>query len=504
MTTLKSSSHIKSKPIVWSIAASDSGGGAGIQADIKTLHGLGVHACTLITAITAQNTISVNALFPLDREQINAQLNTLDSDLRPCAVKIGVLPTPDALIDIIKWLELFEGFSVWDPVIKASTGASLSSFKTNDQLPNYTALLKVVTLITPNCLEATQLTGIAINNNTDMIKAAKVLLDMGAKSVLIKGGHSSNQQHSQDLYMSHDHAFWMSSRRQTNIYSHGTGCTLSSAIAAFMAQNLSIQDSLVMAHAFVQQGLRTSSPLGRGEGPVNQGSWPTQFCDYPSVFEQSLEQPLEQPLEQQSEFPTSQTLGIYAITDNIKHLTLLLNAGVKTLQLRIKSVDQDALENVIIEAVKLGEQYKARIYINDHWQLAINAKAYGIHLGQEDLCKVDLNAIKHAGLQLGISTHNIYEICLAHHIKPSYIAIGPIFHTNTKQVKADKVGITQLQQWTDLLKTHYSLTCIGGINMDNSLDIRATGIPSIALVSLIDSDKKIEERLPALLNQFPY
>lgn len=489
-TALNTPTVKKEKPVVWSIAASDSGGGAGIQADIKTLHGLGVHGCTLITAITAQNTLSLDKVYPLPIEQIESQLNSLNSDLYPEAVKIGVPPAPEALPALLNWLKDFNGFSVWDPVIKASTGGQLSATR------HYQSLLQAVSLITPNCMEACILSSMEITCSEDMVAAATRLLEMGANAVLLKGGHGPDNNWCQDLYMDTDSHFWLSSPRKHSVNSHGTGCTLSSAIAAFKAQGQDIKDSLVLAHAFVQQGLRTSTPLGQGEGPVNQGAWPLEFDDFPIASETPTLIPYA--------FTPSPRLGIYAIVDNLQWMQQLLKAGVKTLQLRIKSNDKDQLKRNIQQAVALGNEYQARIFINDHWELAIEAGAYGIHLGQEDLQDADLQAVQRAGLQLGISTHNLYEICLAHQYSPSYIAIGPIFNTHTKVVESKPVGVQQLGLWSRLLSEHYSLTCIGGITEESSKNIHTTGIPSIALISALASQQAIDFQLPALIRQFPY
>ena len=239
-TTIDSESTIqKSRPIVWSIAASDSGGGAGIQADLNTIHSLGCHGCTIITAITAQNSVSVDKVHPISAVDLAAQWQALEKDLQPQAIKIGLLPEPSTLRWLARHLETLRTgnkvYCVWDPVLKASTGARfLDAFDRGEIDP----LLKQVDLITPNLQEAEMLTKIAIKSYDDVELAAKQLLERGASSVLIKGGHSFNESPiCRDYYINQKQSFWLSHAKQDQINNHGTGCTLASAIASFVAKD---------------------------------------------------------------------------------------------------------------------------------------------------------------------------------------------------------------------------------------------------------------------------
>jgi len=183
-------------------------------------------------------------------------------------------------------------------------------------------------------------------------------------------------------------------------------------------------------------------------------------------------------------------LGLYAITDRAEKLKTLFSLGVTTAQLRVKDLEEEALENEIIEAIKISNHYKARLFINDFWQLAIKHQAYGIHLGQEDLVDADLNAIHKTDICLGVSTHTTKEIAMALEIEPSYLAIGPIFETTSKVVDYDTVGIEELKNWSQ--NVPYPIVAIGGINLENIQNI--INIPSvngIAMISEFLMDNKI-------------
>ena len=168
---------------------------------------------------------------------------------------------------------------------------------------------------------------------------------------------------------------------------------------------------------------------------------------------------------------------------NAPWLEKLLPLGVSTIQLRIKNMPADKLDEAVKKAAELGRQYGARLFINDYWQLAIKHCAYGVHLGQEDMAEADLAAISRAGVRLGLSTHGDFEWARAASIQPSYLAIGSIYATQTKEVKI--VGPAKLQRWVKLLKGRFPLTAIGGINLSNLDEVLSTGITSVAVVSAI-------------------
>lgn len=178
-------------------------------------------------------------------------------------------------------------------------------------------------------------------------------------------------------------------------------------------------------------------------------------------------------------------LGLYPVVDTVEWIARLLDAGVKTIQLRVKDLPDDQVEPAIIEAIKLGRQYQVCLFINDYWHLAVKHQAYGVHLGQEDLDTADLQAIHQAGLRLGVSTHDDAEMARAVAVKPSYIALGHIFPTQTKEMPSAPQGLEELARHIKQLNGRFPTVAIGGISLERAPSVLATGVGSIAVVSAI-------------------
>ncbi|MCH5051646.1 thiamine phosphate synthase [Pectobacterium aquaticum] len=183
--------------------------------------------------------------------------------------------------------------------------------------------------------------------------------------------------------------------------------------------------------------------------------------------------------------PTAQRLGLYPVVDSVEWIERLLSVGVKTIQLRIKDRSDEQAEADVIQAIALGRRYQAQLFINDYWKLAVKHQAYGVHLGQEDLDTADLAAIKKAGLRLGVSTHDDRELARAVAINPSYIALGHIFPTQTKDMPSAPQGLAELTRHITDLQDHFPTVAIGGISIDRVPAVLATGVGSIAVVSAI-------------------
>ncbi|HCL5270349.1 TPA: thiamine phosphate synthase [Salmonella enterica] len=182
--------------------------------------------------------------------------------------------------------------------------------------------------------------------------------------------------------------------------------------------------------------------------------------------------------------PVPFRLGLYPVVDSVTWVERLLGAGVRTLQLRIKDKRDDDVEADVVTAIALGRRYDARLFINDYWRLAIKHNAYGVHLGQEDLQTTDLKAIQAAGLRLGVSTHDDMEIDVALAARPSYIALGHVFPTQTKRMPSAPQGLEQLARHIARL-ADYPTVAIGGISLERAPAVLATGVGSIAVVSAI-------------------
>ena len=193
-------------------------------------------------------------------------------------------------------------------------------------------------------------------------------------------------------------------------------------------------------------------------------------------------------------------LGLYPVVDSVDWIARLLDWGVSTLQLRIKDPQATDLEQQIQQAIELGRRYQARLFINDYWQLAIKHGAYGVHLGQEDIQTADLDALRQAGLRLGISTHDAAELAEALALKPSYVALGHIFPTQTKEMPSQPQGLINLAAAVKQAGSTPTVA-IGGISEERVADILATGVGSVALVSAITKAADPEQATKRLLQQ---
>lgn len=260
--------HFSFMQVALTIAGSDSGGGAGIQADLKTFHQLGVFGTSAITAITAQNTLGVSAWEPVSVDLVRKQIEAVASDLSPNAVKSGMLATGEiisAVADAIRRFELQN--YVLDPVMVATSGDLL--IERNAVGAIISELMPLATIITPNGDEAAVLTDIAIESLDDMKRAAESMAKMGAGSVLVKGGHvNTSGGEIVDLLFDGEFSEFRHRRLDTRSV-HGTGCTLSAALAANLALGASLHDAVDLAIAFVHEAIATAPTLGSGHGPLN-------------------------------------------------------------------------------------------------------------------------------------------------------------------------------------------------------------------------------------------
>ncbi|WP_409440384.1 thiamine phosphate synthase [Psychromonas sp. GE-S-Ul-11] len=494
--------------IVWTIAGSDSSAGAGIQADLCTFHDLGADGCSVISAVTAQNSQAVQLVESVSEKMFTQQLASLAEDMPAKVIKIGLLASVEHVNILAQQLALYKQtwtrkpFVIYDPVAVASTGDEMAEEGINEVIK--TQLLPQIDLLTPNANEVLTLSGHALISGESFKPAVDKLIDMGCGSVLIKGGHFELVDNvALDYWSDGTREIALTSPRLTDVHTHGTGCTLASAIAGAMALNYFIEDALVIAKAYLNQGLKASKALGAGEGAVAHCGWPTNHQDFPEIVlpESSIGYELDLPgrLEAGPGFTSCDTnqLGLYPVVDSVEWIERLLKMGVKTLQLRIKDKHDDQVEQQIIDAIALGKAYQARLFINDYWQLAIKHQAYGVHLGQEDMDVADLPLIADAGLRLGLSTHGYYELLRAQQLKPSYIALGHIFPTQTKDMPSDPQGLERLAKYAALL-SNTPTVAIGGINLERAPAVWQCGVGSIAVVTAITKADDPQQ----VINQF--
>jgi hydroxymethylpyrimidine/phosphomethylpyrimidine kinase len=251
-----------------SIAGSDCSGGAGIQADIKTMITNGVYAMTAITALTAQNTTGVTGIMEVEPEFLEQQLDSIFTDIYPDAVKIGMVSSSKLMISIAKKLKEYQAKNiVLDPVMVATSGSKLINDDAVATLKEQ--LFPLARVLTPNIPEAEVLSGIEVKTEADMIRAAKQISDTYHCAVLLKGGHQLNDAN--DLLYEDGNYRWFYGKRIDNPNTHGTGCTLSSAIASNLAKGNSLEEAVERAKAYISGALEAMLDLGKGSGPMDHG-----------------------------------------------------------------------------------------------------------------------------------------------------------------------------------------------------------------------------------------
>ncbi|MDN4501567.1 thiamine phosphate synthase [Alteromonadaceae bacterium BrNp21-10] len=498
------------KPTVWTIAGSDCSAGAGIQADIKTAHGLGVDVRSVITAVTAQNSQGVLQVNAVSNSAILAQLQALEADGQAKVIKIGLLANSQQVELVAAQIQQYKNHwspapqIIYDPVAVSSSGGLLTE---DDILPNVIdKLLPLVDVLTPNAMEAQSISGHRMTTWRTLEIAAQKIMQLGCKAVIIKGGHlhfnaGKQAQYCVDYGFDGKQIYCLASHKISTHHTHGSGCTYASAVASLLALNYLLRDAMTIAKAYINQSISTAVQYQPSNIALWQGAWPNERHYYPTVLVPNSDlakalhwQPatagskalVNEPSHFANDFPrlSSDSVGFYPVVDSIDWLERLLKMGVSTLQYREKKLQGAALSEAISQAVALGKQYQARLFINDYWQLAIQHQAYGVHLGQEDISSADLPQIKNAGLRLGISTHGHYEYLKMMEYRPSYLAIGAIFPTTTKDMTGQIQGMQTLAKIM-ALATDIPTVAIGGINLQRAKQVLDTGVSGIAVVTAV-------------------
>jgi hydroxymethylpyrimidine kinase/phosphomethylpyrimidine kinase/thiamine-phosphate diphosphorylase len=595
-------------PIVYTIAGSDSGGGAGIQADLHCIRSFGCHGCSAITCLTAQNSVGVTGVHAPPASFLQQQLDVLVEDLPPAAIKIGMLGTKELAVTVGSFLQKLKAANkqqhddgadgaatgaappparkIWvvmDPVMISTSGHRLIDDEASQAMIDH--VFPAVDVLTPNLYEAEALLGRKLVTVQDVEQGARDLIAMGVPAVLVKGGHtfsddrsessnaddtassassasatsssSSSASYAQDYFLSSEDAsdeprlcdgnrgVWLRSPRYDTEHTHGTGCTLSSAIASALAlgeqQRRALQDTTInqqgagagagttsaiypidaccLAKAYVTAGIYTGVQLGQGPGPVGQTEFPSQFQHYPTVAMNPDKDPpafrrMKAFSDRHGQYSDDnrpvlgRILPIFNTVDWVERLCLVSSApagvggdgaaaaAVTDIQLRIKDETDPAK---ILEIVQRSQTACAaagiRLWINDYWQAAVEAGCFGVHVGQEDLVKcIDkggLEAMQAANMALGISTHSYGELSAALGVKPSYISLGPVFATSSKNVGFDPQGLSTVRKWRQLISPDVPLVAIGGIgDTDTATRVKEAGADCAAVIGAVTKAKE--------------
>ena len=323
-----------------------------------------------------------------------------------------------------------------------------------------------------------------IDSHHDMQEAANRLLAFGTKSVFLLGKQTHESSLSHDYWTNSRLSFWLT---QDQFRKHqDCRAVFSAAITASLALGYPLEDAIIIAAMYVHQANRLAKTS------LYFGGFPEDEIDLPYLSSIPL-------YHQPQQFKPCQRLGLYPIVDSPDWVEMLLKLGVKTIQLRIKDRTK-ALEKDIKRSITLAKKFQATLFINDYWELALKLNAEAVHLGQSDLDTADIDAIRKKDLLLGVSTHCYYEVARAHAISPSYLAIGPIYPTTSKEMPFSAQGVASLHRWQRTLR--YPLVAIGGINLERMPDVVATGVQGVALISAITQAKDPRQATEQFLNLF--
>jgi len=490
------------RPVVWTIAGTDSGAGAGIHADARALDAFEVHGACAVAAITAQHSRAVERVEPVAAATLDAQLAALAADMPPDAIKTGLLASVENLRVVVAWVKKLRAAGrpvplVVDPVFGATTGAAFADDALRAAYRD--ELLPLATLATPNFAEARALAG----DLPDAASLAGAWRGFGVQAVVVTGGDEDpapspsrppeTLEHGRPCpptpplagdWLDSAHGLpctgWLALPRIATAHDHGTGCAFASAAAAALAHGFVAADAVVLAKMATAEALRHGWAAGAGAGPVGpRAGFARRLANLPTLADAA---PARATLPFTAMPPAAR--GLYAIVDSADWVGRVVAAGVRLVQLRIKDAAPYQLVQQIRAALAHAGDAGATLIVNDHWQLALELGAHGVHLGQEDLAGVDIPALRKAGLLLGVSTHSYWEVCRARALQPSYIACGPVHATQLKQMPWTPQGEGNLAYWSALLAPT-PVVAIGGMDAPRARAAMAAGASAVAVVGAI-------------------
>ncbi|HVR52890.1 MAG TPA: bifunctional hydroxymethylpyrimidine kinase/phosphomethylpyrimidine kinase [Pseudorhodoferax sp.] len=488
---------------VWSIAGTDSSGGAGLAADQRAIDAFtDTHFCGVVAAVTAQNSRAVTQVTAMPVPLIEAQLQALADDMPAAALKTGLLCDAEQMQCVAEWTQRLRERSpglplVVDPVLGASSGATFADDAAVQAYRRH--LLPLASLITPNRREAARLLGRARLTREDLPGAAQALRALGVETVCITGGDPADadageQALALDWLDGPQARGWLALPRLGTGNTHATGCTFASSAAAALARGFVAADAVVLAKMAATHALRHGHAAGRGPGQVlarpgfevDPALLPYMgFGDAPVCVPARAAQQ-----------KTAEPLGLYAIVDSAARVQAVLDAGIRTVQLRIKTPAQanarwrEQLAAEVHAASAACRLAGARLFVNDHWQLAVASGAHGVHLGQEDLLALtegERAALTGAGLALGISSHSLWELARARSLAPAYIACGPVWPTLTKAMPWRAQGLDNLRWWVGMAGA--PVVAIGGILAPEQIaQVAQAGADGVCVVRMLGED----------------
>lgn len=478
------------------IAGSDPSGGAGIQADLKTFSALGVYGATAITAVTVQNTQSVKYVHKLPPQVVYDQIVAVMEDVTVDAVKIGMVNDAETLDAIVRALTAYRPkFLVVDPVMVSTSGCALMQ-------PDALAIMKerllpMADLVTPNLPEAWTLAG----TDTSVDDAAQAILRLGVKALLIKGGHAEGKTKTDYIYIYKGESVKrveFTAETVDTLNTHGTGCTLSSAIAALLARGNGLEDAVRQAKEYLTEALKAGADVhvGRGHGPVCHfyDSEVMRFCGYKVVrYDRKTLKPYNLKTASRLQFITHFT-DKYSYYDSAM---MALDGGCRWIQLRMKDAGEAEIERVARLILPECRRRGAVFVIDDHVELALRVGADGVHLGKNDMPVDEARSLAGDGFIIGGTANTFEDVQRLAAQGADYIGCGPFRFTTTKKNLAPMLGLEGYKRILSQMKEcgiGLPLVAIGGITSDDIPQLMTAGVSGIALSgSVLRAEQPVEE-----------
>jgi hydroxymethylpyrimidine kinase/phosphomethylpyrimidine kinase/thiamine-phosphate diphosphorylase len=498
---------------VLTIAGSDSGGGAGVQASLRTFAALGAFGASVVTAITAQNSTGVSGVWPVSPAQLAAQLEAVGADFALHAVQIGMLGSAAAVDAVADFLVRFRPpHVVLDPVL-ASTGGTLL-LDDAGQARLIGRLLPLVDLVTPNLPEASALSGLIIEDDVGMAAAGRWFLEQGARAVLVKGGHS--QIDPRDLLLqAGEPPLWIEGKRvqvfrrsgvqvfrrsavrvsevEGGSGVHGTGCVLAAAIAARLAQGRDLAAAVGDAKRFVEAAIRGAATPGRGRPSAEPMAGAALFAPAGSERHTARLAGLQ---------------GLYVVTDSTLRpdrdaaavAAAASAGGACAVQLRERRLATPALLTLARELAARAAAANVLFLVNDRVDIALAAGADGAHVGPDDLPPADARRLLGPDRLLGVSVGTVEE---AHAAAPhaSYFGVGPIFGSRTKSDAGPAVTPARIAEIRAAVP-EIPVVAIGGIDAGNIATVAAAGAAAAAVVSAVVTAPDMTAAVRDLVERF--
>lgn len=457
------------KPVIWSLDAADACGLSGLPLDMRICQNLGVHPCTVALAqLTGPG--NNQQLRLADEDYINAALESLARAFPPSLIKLGLLPSAGVVHLVADMLEDYQGRVIYDPVFTLGGGLFQLDRKLWELIRR--RILPRVDVFTPTCKQLASVSGGPVDQYEDIEAATEQLLMHGVGSLLVKAGQLvGDPRYREDYHHGTEGRFWLRSPGVAGKPMPQGGRITSMALGAALAHGLELHDALVIAECCRNQGQRLQNRVGKEQVTIGDIGWPDKLDDLPKLIAGNPERwHKTRPIVERVD-----GLGLYPVVVNVDTIEALLASGVRSIQLRLPAMDETLLRREVQRAVKLCTPFGARLFISDHWQLALLYGAHGVHLEQADLPRANLKAIVDGGLHIGLSVSNWGDLAEALAIRPGYLSI---------EYEGSQAGFTRrLAHWVELLGNQFSLTVRGDIEPAMLETLLATGIRSIAPVN---------------------